>query len=100
MFSVRLGHRLFALSLLTKPSLDVLKNSPRGKPCTEKSLKPVNLLIKPRDEGYLPVAFNTTQETRVLHLHNPKGVKLLLLTFSTEKARHRGKARGRASDKV
>lgn len=101
MFSVRLGHRLSAPSLVTKPSLDGLRHSPRGRPCTEKGLKPVNLLIKPTDEGYLLLVLNTMhQETTVLHLHNPEAAKLLLLPFYTQKARHREQARGRSSDKV
>lgn len=101
MFSGRLGHRLSALSLVTKPSLDMLRNSPRGKPCTESGLKPVNLLMKPADEGYLPMVFSTThQEMTVLQLHHPEADKLLLLPFCTQKARHRGQARGGGSDQV
>lgn len=55
-------------------------------------MKLVNLLIRPADEGYFPVVFNTTHpETTVLHLHNPKAAKLQLLPFYTQKARHKDK---------
>lgn len=49
---MRLGRRLYPLSLATNPSLDVLRNSPHGRHCPKKGLKAVNLLIKPTDGGF------------------------------------------------